>query len=260
MGKYVIIYRLFRSYAAAAALLRWEGSFAMSTKIIMIRHGFSDANKAKVFTGQSNIALTDVGLEQARLCGEFFREWCPCSASGQERTEKIWDHGISRIDAIYASDLKRAYDTALPVGEALSLEVEKCADLREIYAGEWEMMPFVEIDEKYPEEYGVWKNDIGRAVCVGGERVADLSRRVLDAIRNIAVRHDGGAVVLVTHATPIRAACAAASGLDACDMGRVPWVSNASISIFEFDGMLKAIETNIVAHLGHLKTDLPKNV
>ncbi|MBP3375862.1 MAG: histidine phosphatase family protein [Clostridia bacterium] len=232
----------------------------MSTKIIMIRHGFSEANLAEVFTGQSNIALTDVGLEQARLCGEYFKEWCPCSALGAEREEKIWDLGIPRIDAIYSSDLKRAYDTALPVADALSLEVEKCEALREIYAGEWELMPFVDIDEKYPVEYGVWKKDIGRAKCVRGESVAELSKRVLDAVRNIAVRHDGGAVVLVTHATPIRAVCAAASGLDACDMGKVSWVSNASISVFEFDGTIKAVRTNIVSHLGQLKTDLPKNV
>ncbi len=232
----------------------------MSTKIIMIRHGFSEANLAKVFTGQSNIPLTDVGLEQARLCGEFFRQWCPCTALGEERTERIWDHGVSGIDAVYASDLKRAYDTALPVAKTLSLEVEKCEALREIYAGQWEMMPFVEIDEKYPKEYGVWKNDIGRARCVGGEAVAELSRRVLDAVRNIAVRHDGSAVVLVTHATPIRAVCAAASGLDALDMAHEPWVSNASVSIFEYDGTFKAVRTNIVSHLGLLKTDLPKNV
>lgn len=233
---------------------------AMSTKIIMIRHGYSEANRAKVFTGQSNIALTDLGLKQARLCGEFFKAWCPCSAIGEERTERIWDNGISHIDAIYASDLKRAYDTALPVGEVLSLEVRRCEALREIFAGKWELMPFTEIDEKYPEEYGVWKNDIGRATCVGGESVVDLSKRVLDAVRNIAVRHDGGAVVLVTHATPIRAVCAAARGLEALDMGREMWVSNASVSIFEFDGTIKAIKTNIVSHLGSLKTDLPKNV
>ena len=232
----------------------------MSTKIIAVRHGFSEANLKKVFTGQSNIALTDVGVEQARLCGEFFKVWCPCTAIGEERTEKIWDHGVSRIDAIYASDLKRAYDTALPISDVLGLEIEKCEALRERYAGAWELMPFVQIDEKYPEEYSVWKNDIGRAVCVGGERVADLSKRVLDAVRNIAIRHDGGAVVLVTHATPIRAICAAAKGLDALDMGKESWVSNASISIFEFDGTLKAVKTNIVSHSGSLKTDLPKNV
>lgn len=232
----------------------------MSTKIIAVRHGYSEANYKEVFTGQSNIVLTEVGLEQARLCGEFFKDWCPHSASGEERDDKIWDYGVSGIDAVYASDLKRAYDTALPIGEALGLPVQKCEALREICAGEWEMVPFAEIDEKYPEEYGIWRNDIGRAACVGGERVEDLSRRVLDEVRNIAVRHEGGAVVLVTHATPIRAMCAAAHGLDALDMGRERWVSNASISIFEFDGSLKTINTNIVSHLGALKTDLPNNV
>jgi hypothetical protein len=40
----------------------------------------------------------------------------------------------------------------------------------------------------------------------------------------------------------------------------VPWVSNASISIFEYDGSFKEIGVNLVAHLGELKTDLPRGV
>ncbi len=232
----------------------------MSTKIIMIRHGYSVSNNLKFFTGQSDIELTELGREQARLCGEYFREWTPCSACGEARTEKIWDHGISAVDAIYSSDLSRAYDTALEVGKALDIEVIKTERLREIYAGVWEMMPFTEIDEKYPEEYSVWKNDIGKAVCTGGDSVQSLGERIERAVRDIAIRHDGGAVVIVTHATPIRAICTLAEGLDISDMGRVSWVSNASISIFEYDGGFKEIEKNITSHLGQLKTDLPRGV
>ena len=232
----------------------------MSTKIIMIRHGYSVSNNLKFFTGQTDIELTDRGREQARLCGDFFGTWNPCSACGKERTEKIWDEGISKVDAIYSSDLSRAYDTALEVGKVLGMNVEKTEGLREIYAGKWEMMPFAEIDEKYPEEYSVWKNDIGRAVCTGGDSVASLAQRIERTVRNIAIAHDGGTVVIVTHATPIRVICTLAKGLPACEMGRVPWVSNASISIFEFDGKFKAIKTNITSHLGDLKTDLPRGV
>lgn len=232
----------------------------MSTKIIMIRHGYSVSNDLRFFTGQTDIELTDKGREQARLCGEYFGTWNCCSACGEKCTEKIWDNGISRVDAIYSSDLSRAYDTALEVGKVLGMNVEKSRELREIYAGRWEMMPFAEIDEKYPEEYSVWKNDIGRAVCTGGDSVASLAQRIERTVRNIAIAHDGGTVVIVTHATPIRVICTLAKGLPACEMGRVPWVSNASISIFEFDGNFKTIKTNITSHLGDLKTDLPRGV
>lgn len=232
----------------------------MNTRIIMIRHGYSVSNKLKFFTGQTDIELTETGREQARLCGEFFKVWEPCSACGDVRTERVWDMGIRSIDAIYSSDLTRAYETSLPVAKALKLETIKSEGLREINAGVWEMMPFTEIDEKYPIEYGTWKNDIGRAACVGGERVIDFANRVIREITDIAGRHHGGNVVIVTHATPIRVISALAEGLDPCDMAKVPWVSNASISIFDFDGQFKAVRTNITSHLGQLKTDLPRGV
>ena len=213
----------------------------MSTKIIMIRHGYSISNNLKFFTGQSDVELADLGREQARLCGEYFKDY-------------------AGVDAIYSSDLCRAYDTALEVGQALSLDVIKDKALREIYAGEWEMMPFIEIEKKYPDEYSVWKNDIGKAAPVGGERVADMAKRIENEVIKIAERHDGGCVVIATHATPIRVICTLADGLDIADMGRTPWVSNASISVFEFDGNFRPLEKNITAHLGALKTDLPRGV
>ena len=218
-----------------------SGDGILSAKIIMIRHGYSISNNLKFFTGQSDIELTDIGREQARLCGEFLKEH-------------------KGIDAIYSSDLSRAYDTALAVGRALSLDVKKDAELREIFAGEWEMMPFVKIEEKYPAEYAVWKNDIGRANPTGGESVFSMATRVEGAIRRIAAEHDDGCVVIVTHATPIRAICTLSEGLDLSEMGRVSWVSNASISIFDFDGNFKLVEKNITSHLGSLKTDLPRGV
>ena len=232
----------------------------MGTKIIMVRHGYSVSNDKKFFTGSLDIELTEKGREQAELCGEFFGVWSPCSACGEERKEKIWDLGIGAVDAIYSSDLCRAYETALPIAKTLGLEVEASRELREISAGKWEGMPFVDIDRVYAEDYAVWKNDIGRATCTGGESVKAFADRILREVQRIAQRHMGGAVVIVTHATPIRVISTVARGIEVEDMGRVPWVSNASISVFEYDGCFSEIKTNITSHLGNLKTDLPRGV
>ena len=232
----------------------------MSTKIIMVRHGFSVSNRLKYFTGQTDIELTETGVEQARMCGDFFRCWQPCTACGETRTERIWDMGITNITAIYSSPLSRAYNTALPIAEVLNLDITTSDSLKEINGGVWEKMPFTEIDEKYPTEYGVWKNDVGNSRCVGGESVKELYNRVTREVTEIALRHEGETVVIVTHATPIRVMCTAASGRDVSEMREVPWVSNASISIFEFNGRFRALNTNITSHLGDLKTDLPKGV
>ena len=158
----------------------------MSTKLIAIRHGFSVANKLEVFTGQSDIELTDVGYEQARLCGEFF----DFSRSDGDNVKK---HGISSIDAIYASDLCRTRDTAMPISEMLNIEAQMCEGLREIYAGDWEMMPFKEIDriyarfaEAFEEKYVSQGNETDRSIeetlSVGWELLSILPRSELKRI------------------------------------------------------------------------------
>ena len=227
----------------------------MSTRIIAVRHGYSVSNEQKFFAGQLDVALTDKGISQAEACGELF-----CRAYGENDTLTVENTRFERPSAIYASDLVRAYRTAQPIARALGLDVISTKGLREVSAGEWEGVPFIELDERYAEEYGVWKNDIGRATCTGGERLSNFAARIERAVREIAERHDGECVVIVTHATPIRVLCTLASGLDPADMGRVGWVSNASVSFFEFDGGFHLVRANGTEHLRQMKTDLPRGV
>lgn len=225
----------------------------MSTKIIMVRHGYSVSNDLKFFTGQMDIELTQTGVEQSKMCGECFGRLL--HGGGM-----LSRYGIDSISAIYSSDLKRAYDTALPIAHALSLEISSDEKLREICAGEWEGIPFERLDVLYPEAYSVWKNDIGNACCVGGESVVDFSDRIVKRVRKIAEAYDGETVVLVTHATPIRVICTLAAGLPISEMKSVGWVSNASVSIFEYDGKFKSVAVGLTEHLGELCTSLPRGV
>lgn len=210
------------------------------TRFIMIRHGFSVANNEKRFAGHSDFPLTDIGRLQAEKCAEALKD--------------------EHIDAIYASDLSRAFETAIPVAKAHGLTVVPHKGLREIFAGEWEGKTFDELDKKY-SEYGIWKTDIGHTHPDGGESVRELSGRVLSTLAEIADMNEGKTVCIATHATPIRSVCTAAAGLDACEMVKIPWVSNASVSIFEYEnGTFHAIKVDDASHLGDLKTSLPANV
>ena len=126
------------------------------TTFLMIRHGESEANRGRVFAGHMDAALQDRGLEQAKRTAEYIvRTYC--------------------VDAVYASDLRRAYDTGKCVAELLGLPVIADRDLREIDAGEWEGVKFDELVKRFPEDYGVWLHDIGHARCTGGESVAALA-------------------------------------------------------------------------------------
>lgn len=207
----------------------------------MIRHGFSVANSEKRFGGHSDFPLTELGKRQAEKCAEALKH--------------------EHIDAIYASDLKRAFETAIPVAKIHGLDVIPTEGLREIFAGEWEGKSFDELDAEYPEAFAVWKSDIGRARCTGGESPVELSSRILATLKSIAADAEGKTVCIATHATPIRAVCTAAAGLDACDMSKIPWTANASISLFEYEnGIFSAVYTSKGDHLGDLMTKLPQNV
>ncbi len=207
----------------------------------MIRHGFSVANNEKRFAGHSDFPLTELGKRQAERCAEALKH--------------------EHIDAIYASDLKRAFETAIPVAKTRGLDVIPTERLREIFAGEWEGKTFDELDSEYSTAFSVWKSDIGHARCTGGESPAELSSRILATLGAIAAENEGKTVCIATHATPIRAVCTAAAGLDVCDMSKIPWTANASISLFEYEnGIFSAVYTSRVDHLGDLTTKLPRNV
>lgn len=211
------------------------------TKFIMIRHGFSVANNEKRFAGHSDFPLTEIGKKQAERCAEALKD--------------------EHIDAIYSSDLSRAFETAIPVAKAHGFAVIPNKGLREIFAGEWEGKSFDELDESYAESYGVWKSDIGHARPDGGESVAELYSRILTTLGEIAKDNEGKTVCIATHATPIRAVCTAAAGYDSGEMALIPWTANASISLFEYEnGRFTVVYTSKTDHLGDLTTKLPTNV
>ena len=212
------------------------------TTLILVRHGQSVANAQHRFAGHSNFDLTDIGKEQARLAGEYlFKNF--------------------KIDAIYASDLKRAYHTALPTARLFGLGVEKREGLREIFAGEWETLTVDEIDEQYTEDFAVWKNDFSNARCTDGESVTELYHRACREILSIAAENDGRTVLITTHATPIRVMQSFVETGNLDKMKDIPWVANASVSELEYDnGSWRFGKISYDDHLGALTTELPRNV
>lgn len=199
------------------------------------------ANAQNRFAGHSNFDLTDIGKEQARLAAKY-----------------IYEH--FKVDAIYASDLKRAYHTALPAAELFGLPVNKRTGLRELFAGEWETLTFDEILEQYPRDFEVWQNDFSNARCTDGESVFELYDRVCAEMLSIAAENDGRSVLIATHATPIRVFECMSRGLGAEHTGDINFVRNASINIFSVDGgKPSVVQTNITEHLNPLISTFDSN-
>ena len=212
------------------------------TTLLLIRHGQSLANLTRFFAGHTDVALTDLGLRQAECTAEFVVSRYP-------------------IARVYASDLKRAYQTGEVVARRLHLPIIADENLREIYAGQWEGLPFTEIAEQYPEDYHCWFTDIGHCRPTGGESTEELLERAEMVLEKIAMENPGSVVAVATHATVIRAVQSQISGVGLAGMKDVPWVVNASVTELHYEnGKFTLGKIGQAAHLQELRTDMPANV
>ena len=133
------------------------------TRILLIRHGESEANRQNIFAGHIDPDLEQNGLEQAKLTAKFIKD-------------------NYNVDKIYASDLKRAYKTGLALSELLNIDVIKDKGLREIAAGKWEGVLFSDLVKLYADDFNKWMYNIGEAGCTDGESVKELSERVMNTL------------------------------------------------------------------------------
>jgi broad specificity phosphatase PhoE len=183
---------------------------AAEATILLARHGETDWNREKRWQGLSDLPLNERGRQQARALAE--------------KIERV------PLSAVYASDLRRAYETALIVADAKGLAVTPMRELREVDVGSWTGLSYDEVVERFPDAYTQMRTRTGRG-WEGGETYAEMGRRVLDAICRIAREHAGNAVLVVTHSGPMRAVHAHALGLDyATDRKAAPMVDRVELS------------------------------
>ena len=213
----------------------------MKTRLIFIRHGFSEYNKEGLFTGQADVALTEIGLKQAERAAEYV--------------------DAMQIDCIYASPLSRAYETGLAVARKKHLQIIVEPGLSEINGGDWHGKAYAEMKEIDSVQQKLWTEDMIHCQCPNGESVREFAARVYDTVTKIATEHEGKTVCIATHATPIRVITCYALGFDTEYIQHVPWTPNASINIIDYEnGVFRFVERDITEHLVDLKTNLPYDV
>jgi broad specificity phosphatase PhoE len=162
------------------------------TTLLLARHGETDWNRARRWQGHADRPLTNQGRAQA--------------ADLAERLADI------ALDAVYSSDLRRARETAEAVAHMRGLKVLRLPALREVNVGSWEGLTRDEAETRFPDGFRRWR--AGGIGWVDGERYGEMSRRVLAAVDEIASEHEGGRVLVVSHAGPIRAIHGSALGMD----------------------------------------------
>ena len=140
---------------------------------------------------------------------------------------------LPRVDAVYASPLERARETAAPIGRALKQRVRIDKGLLECDFGDWTGAELASL-MKLPE----WTT-VQRAPSTftfpNGESFTQMQTRIVGALDALRRRHPGGTIVCVSHADPIKAAVAHAMGTH-LDLFQRIVISTCSISAVAYSG------------------------
>jgi broad specificity phosphatase PhoE len=165
------------------------------TRLLLVRHGATTATEEGRFSGATGVELSDQGREQAaRLGGRLAPQ---------------------TIDAIYASPLSRALDTARIIAEHCHVEPVTREELREIGHGRWEGLTREEVEERFGDEYAAWDADPFTFAPSGGESGVAVLARALPVIRDMVTAHAGGQVLVVSHKATLRLVLSSLLGFDA---------------------------------------------
>ena len=158
-------------------------------KLYIVRHGETEWNVIKRFQGQLNTPLTEKGMEKLKETGK--------------NLENVL------FEEVYTSELERTVNSAEIILNENNgyknnkLELQKLAELNEVYFGVWQGLTYEEVFLKYPEEANNYFYNVKNynAENVEAENLKDALERFLKGINKILNRHKSGNILVVTHGT-----------------------------------------------------------
>jgi probable phosphoglycerate mutase len=204
----------------------------IETRLVVIRHGETEWNRERRMQGTTDTRLSDLGRNQAQALGR-----------------RLASHGFT---ALYSSDLSRARDTAQAIAEHAGRNVVTDPRLQERRFGIFEGLLAAEIKARYPEEHARFASRDPDYEVPGGESASAFVARCLGCLSEIAGRHAGEEVVVVTHGLVLDSLYRAALGLGHGEPRPVPLI-NASVNLFGYGA--SAWRMVVWGDVSHLKAE-----
>jgi alpha-ribazole phosphatase len=183
-------------------------------RLILVQHAQTSWNVEGRYQGHTDIPLNEHGQRQAARLG-------PRLANEAIRTA-------------YASDLRRASETAAGIADGRDLIVRAEPRLRELSFGAWEGMTYAQIRTAHSSALTAWEADPEGCAPPGGESLTDLAARLrsfLDELRRCDANAKD-AVLVVGHRGSLRLLLCLALGLPLRSLWRFR-LDAASISELE---------------------------
>ncbi len=208
----------------------------MLTKLYLIRHGQSVGNSEGRFGGHTNTPLSLLGQTQAQTTAQALKK--------------------ERITAIYSSDLRRAVQTAEPLGKLLSLDIETTSAFRERSVGVLEGLTFDESEKEFPADYKALVYRDIHHIITNGESYVQLLERATKALSDILQKNKGGRIAIFAHTGTICFLTLHILGAINEKTTHTPWLitSNCGVNKFEFrpNNNIKVLSINDTKHLSEI--------
>ena len=191
------------------------------TRFWFIRHGQTDWNLRGCFQGHIDVPLNGTGHAQARALAARL--------------------AATPADAIYASDLQRARQTAEPLAAAWQRPLQLLPGFREQAFGIVEGLDLPAVQREHPALWADWLRQQSDFALPGGESLRSFAARVLGGVHTLAAAHPGGEVAVVTHGGVLDVLWRTAQGLP-LDVPRACTIPNTGINRLRWSADTLAIE------------------
>ena len=210
------------------------------TEIYLIRHAQAEGNIYRFMQGHWDGDVTETGQLQIKALAEKLKD--------------------IKIDAVYSSDLKRAFMTAqaaLKYHPEIRINTDK--RIREINLGPWEGVPFGNLYYHHKEEMTLFLSDSPDWHVEGAETFEQVTHRAYEALCEIAKRHEGQSTVIVSHGVTLRCLQSKMMGVTIDKAKDLPISKNTGISHYFFqNGVFTPDYIGDSSHLDALEGELKK--
>lgn len=201
------------------------------TKWIIVRHCQAEGNLKRFFQGKIDSDITQQGARQIAQVASLLSS--------------------EPIDVIYTTSKQRARKTAEGINLYHQVEIITDDRLVEIDAGDWEGVFLSDIEKRYPEQYGNWRNHPADFHAPGGESMQQVYDRVSKALDELVAQNRNRTVCLVSHGCAIKNMMCYLHGWPLSRIKEVPLGTNTSVNVVTFDEALhpSVLIENYTEHL-----------
>jgi probable phosphoglycerate mutase len=218
--------------APAASRGSWAPPATDALRLVLVRHGETEMTQQRRYSGRGDVPLSPRGREQARAVGSRVAALVPGAA------------------VVVSSPLARCRATAKEIARALAgPPVRVDADLIECDFGEWEGLTFADVRDGWPDLMSQWLASMDVAPP-GGESFDEVAARVDRVVHRLTEEQASGAIVIVSHVTPIKLILRDALRGGEGFLHRL-YLDPAGVSIVDYwaDGSVAVRSVNDTAHL-----------